>query len=98
MEIFKFKDFIKENRINKKLPVPKEIKELSNIFKENGKKFSICDTNMRDRIRSVAGSLRVESHQDKKPLRSNEPKRIRKHLLIPLLSSTSTFLFLKWIF
>jgi tRNA nucleotidyltransferase/poly(A) polymerase len=48
MEIFKFKDFIKENIINKKLPVPNEIKELSNIFKENGKKLYIVGGWVRD--------------------------------------------------
>lgn len=50
MKLFKFNEYINESVINKKLPVPKEIKELSDIFKENGKKLYIVGGWVRDHL------------------------------------------------
>ena len=50
MKIFNFDEYINESTINKKLPVPKEIKELSDIFKENGKKLYIVGGWVRDHV------------------------------------------------
>ena len=50
MKISRFNQYISESIVDKKLPVPKEIKELSDIFKKNGKKLYIVGGWVRDHL------------------------------------------------
>lgn len=50
MKISRFNQYILESVINKKLPVPKDILELSKIFKQNGKKLYIVGGWVRDHL------------------------------------------------
>ena len=50
MKISRFNQYISESVIDKKLPVSKEIRELSELFKQNGKRLYIVGGCVRDHL------------------------------------------------